>query len=80
MEFYDQSGKFTNFATESYQIYMLFATTKKLSIDVESQHFLMFSVKCRKCKIEKRDGHEKLRNGHGKVMEKSLKTISVGTL
>ena len=30
----------------------------------------MFSAKCRKWKIGKRDGHGKSRNGHGKVMEK----------
>ena len=46
MEFYDQSWIFTNFAPELYQICMLFATTTKLSIDVESPHFLMFSAKC----------------------------------
>ena len=27
----------------------------------------MFSAKCSECKIEKRDGHGKLRNGHGKI-------------
>ena len=33
--------------------------------------FLMFfSEKRFKCKIGKRDGHGKLKNGHGKVMEK----------
>ena len=47
----------------------IFSTTKNLSIDVKSQHFLKFSRKHRKCKIAKRDGHGKLSNGHGKVME-----------
>ena len=52
MEFYDQSWKFTNFAPELYQICMFFAITTKLSIDL---HFLTFSAKRHKCKIEKRD-------------------------
>ena len=40
---------------------LFFATNnKKLSIDVESQHFHTFSAKRSKCKIEKKDG--KLRN------------------
>ena len=39
MEFYDQSWNFTNFNPELYQICMSFATTKKLSIDVESLIF-----------------------------------------
>ena len=43
MEFCYQSWKFTNFTPELYQICMLFATTKNLSIDVESLHFLMFT-------------------------------------
>ena len=38
----------------------------------------MFSAKCSECKIEKRDGHGKLRTGHGKVMEKYF-VKSVGT-
>ena len=46
-----------------------FATTKKLIIRVESLHFPVFSTKCREYKIKKRDGHGKLRNCHGKVME-----------
>ena len=56
-----------------------FATTEKLSIHVESPHFLVFSAKCGECKTEKRDGHGKLRNGRGKVMEKYF-VKSVGTL
>ena len=73
---------FFNFAPELYQIYMsFFATTKKLSINVESPHFPMFSAKCRECKIEKRDSYGKLRNDNIQmVMEKSWKSIlSVGT-
>ena len=29
----------------------------------------MFSAKCRECKIKKRDGYGKSRNGHEKVMD-----------
>ena len=39
MEFCDQSWNFTNFNPELYQMCMSFATTKKLSIDVESLIF-----------------------------------------
>ena len=45
---------------------MFFATTKKLSIEVESLYFPTFSAKRCECKIDKRDGHGKLRNDHGK--------------
>ena len=38
-----------------------------------------FSAKCRECRIEKRDIHGKLINGHGKVMDKYF-IKSVGTL
>ena len=69
MEFCDQSWNFTDFVPELYQICTFFATTKKLSIHVESPHFPMFSTKCCKYKIKKRDGHGKSRNGQGKVME-----------
>ena len=48
----------------------VFVTTKKLSSNLESLNFPMFSAKYRECKIGKRDGYEKSRNGHGKVMEK----------
>ena len=48
-------------------------------MDVESPHFLMFSARCRECKINKRDGHRKLRNGLGKVMDKYF-VKSGGTL
>ena len=47
-----------------------FVTAKKLSSNLESLYFPTFSTKCRECKIGKRDGHGKSRNGHGKVMEK----------
>ena len=56
-----------------------FATTKKSNFDIESLHFPMFSAKYCKYKIEKRDGHGKLRNSHGKVMKKYF-VKSVGTL
>ena len=46
---------------------------KKLSINLEIPHFLMFSAKCCECKIVKRDGYGKSRSGHGKVIEKSWK-------
>ena len=75
MEFCNQSWNFTKFVPKLYQI----CTLKKLSIDVESSHFLMFSAKCHKYKIKKRDGHGKSRNGHGKVMEKYFVKF-VGTL
>ena len=58
---------------------MFFATTEKLNIVVESLHFPMFSTKCSECKINKRDGHGKLGNGQGKVVEKYC-VKSVGTL
>ena len=58
---------------------MFFATSKNLSKDVESPHFLTFSAKCRKCKIAKRDCHGKYKNCHGKVMKKYF-VKSVGTL
>ena len=48
-------------------------------MDVESPYFLMFSAKRSEIKIDERDGHEKSRNGHGKVMEKYF-VKSVGTL
>ena len=67
------------FAPELYHIYMFFATTKKLSINVESLHFQMFSTKCHKYEIDKRNGHRRLRTSHGKVMEKYF-IESVGTL
>ena len=50
-------------------------TTKILSSDLESTHFLTFSVKRCECKIGKRNGHGKSRNGHGKAIEKSWKNI-----
>ena len=58
---------------------MFFVTAKKFSSNLESPHFPMFSENCRKCKIRKRDGHGKSRNGHGKVMDKYFFKY-VGTL
>ena len=57
----------------------IFSTTKKLIIDVESLNFPTFSAKHPECEIDKSDGHGKLRNGHGKVMEKYF-VESVGTI
>ena len=54
---------------------MFFATTEKFSIRVESLHFPMFSAKCWECKIEKRDGHGKLRNGQGEVRKNMWDSI-----
>ena len=71
--------QFNNFAPELSQIVIFLVTTKKLSSNLESLHFPMFSAKRHKCKIGKRDGHGKSRNGHGKVMEKCF-VKSVGTL
>ena len=67
MEFCCQSWSFTNFASELFVICKFFAITENLSICVESLPFPVFSAKCRECKIENRDGHSKLRNGHGKI-------------
>ena len=58
---------------------IVFATTEKLSICIESPHFPMFSAKCHNCNIKKRDGHGKLRNDYEKFMEKYF-VKSVGTL
>ena len=51
-------------------LWFFFATTKKLNIDVESPQIPTFSANQRECKINRRDGHGKLRNGHGEVMDK----------
>ena len=67
MEFCDQSWNFTNFAPKFVKN---FVAAKKLSSNLESPHFPTFSAKCCECRIGKRDGHGKSRNGHGKVMEK----------
>ena len=37
-----KSWNLTNFASELYQICIVFITTKKLSTDLESPHFLTF--------------------------------------
>ena len=62
--------KLANFAPKFYPMCMFFVTAKKINSNLESLHFPMFSAKCHKYKIGKRDGHGKSRNGHGKVMEK----------
>ena len=77
MEFCYQSWNFTNVAPKLYKICMFLVTTEKLSICVESQHFLVYSAKCRKCKMEKRDGHGKLKNCHGKYFVKSVGTLFI---
>ena len=51
--------------------FCFFTTTKKLSNNVET----VFSTKRRASKIDKRDGHGKLRNGHGRVMENTLSSL-----
>ena len=62
-----------------YQNCIFSVTTMKLSRNLESLHFLTFSAKFHICEIGKRYGHRKLRNCHGKVMEKySVKYV--GTL
>ena len=68
VEFCDQSWNLSNVAPELHQMCTFIATTKKLSINLESPHFPTFTAKCYKCKIEKRDGHGKSRNGHGKAL------------
>ena len=85
MEFCDLSWNLTNFAPELYQSCILFVTTKKLSSNLEIPlFFLRFSAKCRECKIGKRDGHGKSRNGHRKVIEiyfvKSVGTLNIETI
>ena len=79
MEFVYQSWNVINFAPELYQICIYFANTMKVNINVGSPHFLMFSANYWECKIVKKDGHGKLRNDHGKVMEKYF-VKSMGTL
>ena len=49
---------------------LFFVTTKKLSSNLESLHFSTFSAKCCECKIGKKDGYGKSRNGGGKVIDK----------
>ena len=71
--------EFYNFVPNFYQIYIFFVTAKKLSSNLESPHFLTCSTKCRVCKIGKRHGHGKSRNGHGKVMDRYCVKY-VGTL
>ena len=69
--------KFYQFAPDLYLFFVV--TTKKLSSDLESTFFPTFCGKRWECKIWKRDGNGKSRNGHGKVMEKYF-AKSVGAL
>ena len=62
---------------QNYSIFLV--NSKKLSSDLESPHFPMFSAKHCECKIGERNGHGKSRKGHGKVMDKYF-VKSVGTL
>ena len=68
MEFCYQSWNLPIFAREFYQICIFFVTAKKSSNDLESLHFPTVSTKCCECKIRKRAGHGKSRNGYGKVL------------
>ena len=63
MEFYQFSPQF---------VLNFLITTKKLSSDLESLHFLIFSAKCHKFKIEERDGHGKLKKWSWKNILSSL--------
>ena len=59
-------------------LYVFLSSLRNLA-SMQKAEMPTFSAKCRKCKIDKRDGHVKLRHGHRKVTEKySFK--SVGTL
>ena len=79
MKFCNQSWNMKNFVPKFYQICIFFVSAKKLSSNLESPHFPMFSAKCCECRIGKRDGPRKSRNGHGKVMDKYFVKY-VGTL
>ena len=68
MEFCDQSWNFSNVAPGLFQICISFATSKKLGIDLESPHCLTLCAKCCGFKMERKDGHGKSRNGHGKLL------------
>ena len=50
---------------------VFFATTKKLSMEVESLHFPIFSTKCLECKIKKCNGHGNFKKwswkSHGQI-------------
>ena len=83
MEFCYQSWNFTNFAPKMYQLCMFFATTKKVSIDVESPHFFTFSTKCHTLRRETVvDKIEKWSwKSHGKLKSWKKNVVkSVGTL
>ena len=70
MEFCDLVMEFYQFCPQFVLNYIFLVTTKKLSGDLESPHFLTFSEKGSEIRIGETDGHGKSRNGHGKVMEK----------
>ena len=61
-----------NLALEVQNVCLFFADITKFSISLESPIFPTFLAKCRECevKFEERDSHRKLRNSHGKVIEK----------
>ena len=59
--------EFYQFCPRIVLYYSFLVTFKKLSSDLESPHFPIFSAKRRKCKFRKRDGLGKSRNGHGKI-------------
>ena len=79
LRFCDQSWSFTKFASKFYQITTYFAATRKFSINSASPNVPTSPQNGGNDKFEQRDGHGKLRNGHGKVME-IMWTKSVGTL
>ena len=53
IDFCYQSCNFTNFAVTLCEICMFFVTTEKLSIRVESLHFLMFSANAANAKSKR---------------------------
>ena len=66
--------EFYQFCRQNVPNLYAFCHPKKLGINVKSLYFPMFSIKCSKCKIAKRDGHGRLISGHEKIMEKSWKS------
>ena len=53
----------------------LFSNIKKYSTSLKCPHLPNFSTNCRKCQFEQRDGRRKLRNGHGKNIVRSARTL-----
>ena len=70
MEFCAKSWNFTNFPSEFYQMCALFADIRKFSIDLEKSAFSDLFCQMSRMKTLSRETHGKLRNGHGKFMEK----------